>query len=287
MDNNALKKGFNQARMITKHFAKTFYLAAFFLPKEKRLASYAVYSICRISDETVDSNRGNNLKNDLDKIRADIESAYSQNTTDNPPLLASFQQTVVKYKIPKTLFLELIDGMQMDLTKKRYENFDELYKYCYKAAGVVGLIMLQIFGSNDPETRDYAIKLGIAMQLTNILRDIKEDSARNRIYLPLDEIYSCGLSMEDIIHGRISLKFVDLMKKQINRAREFYQASQPGIDKITDKKAAFVITLMKDMYSGILNEIEINNYDVFSKRAHLNILKKILVILKAFRKRRN
>jgi len=280
MDKKLLELGYTEAKKITRHFAKTFYTASLFLSKEKRRASYAIYAICRISDEAVDNPLNYTPAKDLDTVKNNIESAYSPKTSDTP-LLLSFQETIQKYKIPKTLFLNLIEGMEMDITKTRYENFNQLYEYCYKAAGVVGLIMLEIFGYADPSAKDYAVKLGIAMQLTNILRDVKEDAQRNRIYLPLDEMKDYGLSVEDIINEGISPKFINFMNKQIARAREYYSLSQTGINLISDKKAAFVTGLMKNMYSQILNEIEENNCDVFSKRAHLNNFKKIYVIFAA------
>jgi phytoene synthase len=189
--------GFSTARAITKQHAKTFYFASHFLPEEKRPAAYAVYALCRISDDTVDavsSSTAAAAKN-LSRIQDSLNAVY-----DNSPLtddlLIAFKQTVATYAIPRLYFDELIDGMYLDLNKHTYEDFDELYRYCYKVAGVVGLIMLKIFGSNNPAAETHAVQLGVAMQLTNILRDIREDFQRGRVYLPQNELEKFGLSSD-------------------------------------------------------------------------------------------
>jgi phytoene synthase len=168
----------------------------------------------------------------------------------------------------------------MDLNKNSYKNFTELYDYCYKVAGVVGLVMLSIFGYNNQEAQKYAVDLGIAMQLTNILRDIKEDYRRGRIYLPLDEMRKFGVSESQIAKGRIDENLASLLKFQTKRARGFYDNSTKGIKMIVDLKSRLVVQMMKDMYAGILQSIEKNNFDVFSKRAHLNHLGKMALALK-------
>jgi len=270
--------GFKQAEIITKQYAKTFYFASRFLPKEKRRASYAVYAICRISDETVDAQNFTNIEG-LKRLQADINAVYSGGPLHSPILLA-FSQTINKYQIPKLYFDELIRGMYMDLEKKRYADFNELYAYCYKVAGVVGLVMLKIFGCKDAATQDHAVNLGIAMQLTNILRDIREDAARGRIYLPEDELEKFGLTEENITKHNMGENFKPFMEFQINRARDYYHQSQQGLKLIEDAGCRFVIRLMQELYAGILDAIERNRYDVFSKRAHLNIFQKIAYTLR-------
>jgi phytoene synthase len=281
MTNNDLQAGFIKAKTITKHFAKTFYLASLFLPKEKRLASYSVYSICRLSDEIVDNPDNELFISSLEKLRANIDLAYSnKNLTDG--LLRAFQATINKYKIPKEYFLELLNGMHSDITKKRYANFDELNNYCFKAAGVVGLIMLKIFDLKNENAKNFAIDLGIGMQLTNILRDIKEDYLRGRIYIPADEMKLFAIREEDIANEIISDNLINLLKYQIKRAREYYANSNKGIYMISDSRSRFVVTVMKEIYSGILDEIENNHYNIFNKRVHVNRIKKILIIFKIF-----
>lgn len=277
-----LKAGFREAEAITKKYAKTFYFASHFLNKEKRYASYAVYAICRISDEAVDNTLAS--IDSIKRINEKISCAYS-GMQPKEPLLSAFRETLMKYAIPKSYFDELLSGMRMDLEKKRYVNFNELYDYCYKVAGVIGLIMLEIFGYKDTRAKKYAVELGIAMQLTNILRDIKEDFLRNRIYLPEDEMRKFGVSEEEISRGSLNNAFKELLKFEIERARKYYESSRPGINMITDANSRLVTTAMKEMYSGILVSIEKNNYDVFSKRAHLNYAQKINTVVKILLRR--
>lgn len=271
--------GFQIAQMITKKCAKTFYFASRFLKQDKRNAAYAVYAICRISDEAVDNAAAGSPEQRLEKLKKNIVDVYNQAIADNA-ILSAFRQTVEKYQIPQEYFKELIAGMYLDLHKNRYKNFAELSDYCYKVAGVVGLIMLKIFGFNEQKAKDYAVDLGIAMQLTNILRDIREDFARGRIYLPEDEMADFGVTEADISENRVNDNFKALLKFQIARAREYYTNSKLGIKMIAGANSRFVVCAMTDIYAGILNSIEKNNYDVFSRRAHVGILAKLNTILK-------
>lgn len=265
--------------LLTKKYAKTFYFASHFLPKDKKYAAYAVYAICRVSDEAVDGKTINNNTKSLDRIKENIDSAYGKGEIRNNVLLA-FRDTVTKYDIPKYYFDQLIEGMRLDLNKKRYANFTELYEYCYKAAGVVGLILLKILGSYDAKTQEYSVNLGIAMQLTNILRDIKEDFQRGRIYLPQDEMEKCGVTESNISRMIVDDNLVNLLKFQIERAKEYYKSSSYGIATIGNLRCRFVAAIMKNMYAGILDSIENNGYDIFSRRAHVDLFKKITITLK-------
>ena len=271
--------GFLLARAITKQHAKTFYFASRFLKTDKRNAAYAVYAICRISDETVDNAASSSSEQSLAKLEKNIADVYNQAALDNA-ILSALRQTVEKYKIPQEYFRELIAGMYLDLRKNRYKNFAELSDYCYKVAGVVSLTMLQIFGYKDQKAKDYAVDLGIAMQLTNILRDIKEDFGRGRIYLPEDGMSRFGVTETDICEGRANDNFKALLKFYISRAREYYANYKSGIKMIDDANSRFVVCAMADIYSGILDSIEKNNYDIFSRRAHVGILGKITAVLK-------
>lgn len=279
MKEDGLNKGFLEAKKITRGFAKTFYLASVFLPKDKRLASYAIYALCRLSDESVDSMQAHSKKEALNKINKSIETAYSKTPIEDN-LLLSFRHTVIKYAIPKEYFDELIEGMRMDLTQASYNNFNELYSYCYRVAGIVGLIMLRILGTREKSAEEFALSLGIAMQITNILRDIKEDFSRGRIYLPLEDLNKFSLSKENIASNKVNDDFIKLMKFEIERCREYYQKSQKGIQMITGPRERFVVIAMKEMYSQILRQIEKQSYDIFSSRAHLNKFQKILAVIK-------
>ena len=272
-------EGFAIAQATTKKYGKTFYFSSRILKKEKRFAAYAVYAICRIGDEAVDSKQDLPASKSITNLQQKIDSAY-KNAPLADPLLLAFQQTINKYHIPKKYFDALLEGMRMDIYKSRYQNFEELYDYCYKVAGVVGLIMLEIFGYTDPKATDHAVSLGVALQLTNILRDIKEDSNRGRIYLPKDEMQRFGVSEIDISNFKINDNFKALMKFEISRSREYYEKAKQGIKMIGDLSSRLMVCVIADIYAGILKAIVKNDYDVFSRRACVSNPGKISAILK-------
>jgi phytoene synthase len=232
--------------------------------------------MCRISDESVDSgtDRGERLK----KIKSRLESAYSSQLPGDGPLRA-FQEIVLTYKIPKIYFDQLLMGMEMDLSRTRYATFAELYDYCYKAAGVVGLIMLSIFGYEDKQAEPAAVELGVAMQLTNILRDIKEDYEQGRIYLPQDELKHFSVSEEQIKNRERNENFINLMKFNIERAKKYYRRSRGGVKMVGTRRSRLVVCLMSRIYEAILTRIERNGYDVFTGRAHVSRASKIKIAL--------
>lgn len=279
MPKNDLQLGFLEAKRITQNYAKTFFLASLFLPKKKRLASYAIYAICRISDESVDEKNSIQKAEALNKIKSRIHAAYSSEKL-NDKLLLCFRSTVNTFNIPEEYFNQLIEGMQMDLTKSRYQNFQELYSYCYRAAGIVGLIMLKIFDAKKNLAVSFAVDLGIAMQLTNILRDVDEDYQRKRIYLPLSELEKFMVTEKDIENKNNNSNFKALITAQIDRCKEYYNQSKKGIRLIPGLREKFVVIVMREMYSAILNEIEKNAFDVFTRRAQVNLLKKIAILLR-------
>ncbi len=273
-----LAHGFAMARAITREHGRTFYFASHLLPPDKRAAAYAVYALCRISDDTVDRNNSMAVREELAKVRAAIHAAY-EGAIPADDLLLAFQNTIQCYAIPQYCFDELIEGMHMDLSVHSYETFDELYHYCYRVAGVVGLIMLKIFGSGDPAADDRAVELGVAMQLTNILRDIKEDYERGRVYLPREDLQRFRVSAESLRDSMVDDNFKALMAFQISRARDYYRKSAAGISLIADRRSRLVVCAMKDIYGAILREIEKNRYDVFSTRARVSTAGKIMLLL--------
>jgi len=278
-----LSEGFQAAKRITIHYAKTFYFASHFLDREKRYAAYSIYAVCRISDNAVDDTDSCDGPGRLQRVEKNIKAAYSNQVLHDKILLA-FRETINTYQIPEQYFDDLIQGMHLDLNKKRYDDFNELYDYCYKVAGVVGLIMLKIFGQTSKEANDYAVCLGIAMQLTNILRDIKEDYQRGRIYLAQDEMEKYGIAQNNIASEQIDEKFIHFMQFQIQRAKTYYEESSCGIPMIPNMRSRLVVCLMKEIYAGILTSIEKNNFDVFSRRARVCLFKKLLLTLKVLSK---
>ncbi len=194
-------------------------------------------------------------------------------------VLFAWQDLLKTYKIPQNLPFELMQGVVQDTHIKRYETFDELYIYCYRVASTVGLMASEIFGYADEKTLKYAESLGIAMQLTNILRDIKEDAAMDRIYLPQEDLQKFNVSEKQIFAGEYDENFVELMKFQISRARDFYRKSEKGI-ALLEKDTRFTVLLAARIYAKILYEIERQNYNVFQTRAHTTLRQKIFSVPK-------
>jgi len=275
---------YEEFREYTKHYAKSFYFSSLVLPKEKRNAAYAVYAFCRYADNITDisgyeseeflENKINLLLETLDEVYRHAEAGSGK--------ISDFTLTVKKYGIPKIYFRELVEGVKTDIRKKKYYNYEELDLYCYKVASVVGLIMTKIFGYTDDRVLDYAIKLGKAMQLTNILRDITDDYSMGRIYLPKDELESFGYLEDDIKNKVVNEKFRALMAFQINRAREYYTEAGKGISMLTNDGSRSTVKVMSKIYAGILDEIEKNNYEIYSKRHYVSTFSKVMMTMKMF-----
>ncbi len=286
---NELEKAYKYCENITKTHAKSFYFAAKFLPKHKRKAVYPIYAFCRHVDDAIDEIGDGDEATAIQVVedwKLRLNAVYKQDnigqtTTDegqNQVLLA-WQDLLKTYKIPQNLPLELMQGVLMDTRIKRYETFDELYVYCYRVASTVGLMASEIFGYTDEKTLEYAEALGIAMQLTNILRDVKEDAAMNRIYLPQEDLRKFNVSERQIFDGEFDKNFVELMKFQINRAKNYYATAEKGI-ALLEKDTRFTVLLAARIYEQILQKIEAQNYNVFLKRAHTTTTQKIFSIPK-------
>ncbi len=206
------------AATVTKNSNTSFYYSFALLPRYKREAISAVYAFCRYTDDIVDEGTDERRKGLLlRKWRMELGQALRGTSTY--PLLNQLSATARKFNIPVDHFYELIRGMEIDLTKTRYATFEELREYCYLVASTVGLMCRQIFGYRNESTRDYAINLGIALQLTNILRDVKDDAKRGRIYLPQEDLRRFGCSEEDLFAGRYTPEFANLMRFECDRAR--------------------------------------------------------------------
>lgn len=297
-----LEKAYEYCENLTKFHAKSFYFAAKFLPKHKRKALFPIYAFCRHVDDEIDEiGDGDERKavETVEKWKQKLEEVFEgkrqkakgkiegQRTKDKGQNLVflAWEDLLKIYKIPQNLPLELIKGVLMDTQAKRYETFDELYVYCYRVASTVGLMSSEILGYSDKIALEYAEALGIAMQLTNILRDVKEDAEMGRIYLPQEDLRRFDVSEKQISDGEMSEKFARMMKFQIKRARDFYQQGEKGIP-LLEKDSRFTVLLASRIYAGILGEIERQNYDVFIKRAHTSRGQKILSIPKIWREAR-
>ena len=277
IDEAAIEAAFEYCRQITKRGSKTFYFGSLFLPYQKRRAMWAVYSFCRFTDDMVDNAREvlpEELRARLLHWEGELRHSFRGLVQPNLPHMVAWNHTARHYNIPVMPPLELIEGVRMDLDKTRYANFEELRLYCYRVASTVGLMASEVIGYSDPCALDYAVNLGIAMQLTNILRDIGEDSRNGRIYLPLDEMDEYGYSEAELLRGEINPSFIRLMQFQINRARAYYEQALPGIEYL-DKDCRLSITIAARLYSRILDMIERNAYDVFNRRAYVPTIQKM------------
>ncbi|MDX2128929.1 MAG: phytoene/squalene synthase family protein [Chloroherpetonaceae bacterium] len=280
-----LNEAYRYCRDVSAKHAKTFYFATHFLPQSKRTSVFAVYALCRYVDDLIDRSEDKLTLKQLtkekiialiDQWKADLQSCYKGEVIRNPIMLA-WHDTLKTYHIPINLPLELIEGVCMDLSFKGYDTFEELYIYCYKVASVVGLMTSEIFGYRDKAALEHAIELGIAMQLTNILRDVGEDAEKGRIYIPKEDLRRFGYTESELMRGVINDQFIALMKFEIERARQFYQMADKGIHLLS-KDSQTAVALSRINYGKILNTIERNHYDVFNKRAYVSFLGKLMPI---------
>lgn len=264
-------------RRITRHHAKTFYFASHCLPRETRRHAYAVYGFCRWADNAVDeaADLGDATRR-LDRARHVLDLTYSDR--DAPPGVVAFRRTAVERQIPRDLFDDLLDGMAMDLTVARYEDFAALDRYCYRVAGVVGLMMTHVFGYRHDRCLPRAVALGRAMQLTNILRDVKEDLERGRVYLPQDELSRFGVDERQLAEGRVDDRFRALMRFQIERARAAYDEARLGVADLVGATSRLTVRVMATLYGGILDEVERLDYDVYSRRAFVSTGRKLRLL---------
>lgn len=289
VDEATLNEAYERCHQIIKNGSKTFYFGSLLLPYHKRRAMWAVYSFCRYTDDLVDnvaSLTSAQITARLDhwemEARATLDGKVSQTLSH----LLAWSHSVSTFKVPSEPPLELIEGCRMDLNKRRYANFEELRLYCYRVASTVGLMTAPIIGYADPIALKYAIDLGIAKQLTNILRDVGEDAHNGRIYIPLDEMQEFGYTEEELLKGVINQQFINLMKFQIERARRYYQQALPGIELLT-KDSRLSIAVAANLYSRILDVIERNGYDVFTRRAYVPTHKKVQGLFSTWRQRRS
>ena len=267
-------RGARVCRSITREYARTFYFASACLPRATRTHAYAIYGFCRWADNGVDDAKDRlEAAEKLALAREALDLAYSSRNA--PPGLLAFRRTVRDRGIPRELFEALLDGMEMDLDITRYASFAELDRYCYRVAGVVGLMMTHVFGYRSECCLPNALALGTAMQLTNILRDVAEDLRMGRIYLPLDELARFGVTEAQLVDGRVDANFCDLMRFQIDRARRYYTEAEAGIPFLEGDSSRLTVRVMGRLYGGILGAIERQDLDVFQRRARVSTARKL------------
>ena len=260
-----LRTAYKRAEQITSEHSKSFYFASALLPEEKRSAVRALYAFCRIVDDIVDESTDVERGKQLNYWRGMVETA---SFSEDDLVATAWADTITRYHIPRHYALQLIDGVARDLTQSRYQTFEELTTYCYGVASTVGLMSMYIIGFRSNEAVPYAIKLGVALQMTNILRDVREDFQTGRLYLPREEMAFYGVREQDIAEGRVTDKWRQFMKFQIDRTRQLYEASWAGV-KMLEREGQLAIGAASVFYQGILDEIEKNDYDVFTRRASL------------------
>ncbi len=277
-----LEQSYEYCKLVAKSQAKNFYYSFTVLPPEKKAAMCAIYAFMRYSDDISDEAALSAGKHDLlPSWRAALDRAF-EGDYGGSRILPAFHDVVKRYAIPKTFFHELIDGAEMDLTTTRYETFDDLYRYCHRVASVVGFVCIHVWGfSGDEEAYIPAEACGLAFQLTNILRDVKEDAERGRIYLPLEDMRRFGYSEEELLQGVTDDRFHALMRFEVARAREYYEKALPLIPLI-DPVSRPTFVIMFRIYRGLLERIEEQGYNVFASRARLSTAHKVGIVAKAW-----
>ncbi|HEY0665598.1 MAG TPA: presqualene diphosphate synthase HpnD [Gallionella sp.] len=254
-----------------------------FLPREKREAMTVLYAYCREIDDVVDEcSDAGVARTALNWWRGEIAAVYGGKPTH--PVCQALVPVVKRYNLPQEHLLEIIDGMEMDLDQPRYPDFKSLQLYCYRVASVVGLLSAEIFGYTDRETLKYAHDLGIAFQLTNIIRDVGEDARRNRIYLPMEELQQFGVTAADILNANETEGFHRLMAFQIERARRYYRQAFEHLPA-ADRKAQRAGLIMAAIYQAVLNEVESSGSHVLKERVSLTPTYKLWLALKAWLKK--
>lgn len=251
----------------------SFYYSFLFLPRHRRRAITALYAFCREVDDVVDAPVTHEISRvKLQWWKAEVERLYA----DQPqhPVTRALQPAIREFDLPQEYFVEIIDGMEMDLEQQRYASFKELSLYCYRVASVVGLLSAEIFGYHDRNTLKYARDLGMAFQLTNILRDVGEDARRGRIYLPQEDLQQFGVSEQALLQGKESPDFYQLMAFESNRAREYYRRAYEHLPEI-DRPAQRAGLIMSATYEGLLNELERDGFHVLNQRISLTALGKL------------
>jgi phytoene synthase len=267
----ALQKAYRHAEVVTAEHSKSFHFASGLLPEEKRSAVRALYAFCRTVDDIVDESTDAERESRLDYWRRMIETG---SFSDNDLVAAAWADTLTRYHIPRHYALQLIDGVNRDLFQVRYQTFDELAMYCYGVASTVGLMSMFIVGFKNNDAVPYAIKLGVALQMTNILRDVGEDYCNGRLYLPREELAHYSIREEDIAAGRITDHWRQFMQFQIERTRHLYAESWAGV-KMLEREGQLAIGAASVFYQGILDDIEKHDYDVFTRRACLSTVGKV------------
>jgi phytoene synthase len=274
---NAIDQSYEYCRRVARRRAKNFYYSFILLSRPQRRAMCAIYAFMRYCDDLSDEPGATGAA--IERWRAELEDALAGRFSGHP-VWPAFHHTVRRFRIPHEYFRAMIDGVLSDLEPREFETFDQLYRYCYQVASVVGLTTIHIFGFDTRSALPLAEKCGAAFQLTNILRDIREDAARGRIYLPAEDLRRFGLTTGDIHTGKRSQPFLNLMQFEAERARAYYNESMPLLDLIHPRSRPSLWALI-GIYSRLLERIVESDYDVFARRVRLPLWEKSWIVVRA------
>lgn len=277
-----LEAAYSCCRDLVRQSGSSFYHGMRLLPRSKRQAMYTIYAWSRLADDAVDLGEHDVPESALDDIAQLLDRALASGYVDDPhPIAVALGDTIRKYQLPEECFRNLLDGMLMDLHPQPFATFDDLLGYCRKAAGTVGQLCLEIFGYHDDEARDLAIDLGIAMQLTNILRDLGEDLDRGRVYLPVEDVERFGYSLEALSRRQHSDAFRSLMAEETMRAKAYYERASRLLG-LVDRDARLSLAMLYHVYHRLLQRIEREDYDVFSQRIRVSTREKLWMAISLF-----
>lgn len=273
----------DSAKKIVKKSKTNFMYSTIFLNSEKQDALRTIYSFCRHSDDIVDDEHSDveTRKINLDNWNKELTRALKSDSKIH--LLNDLKRVIDRFNISPDVFFDLLKGMEIDLSKKRYKNFEELKQYCYYAASTVGLMTIEVFGYKDKAIKEYAVNLGIALQLTNILRDVKKDALKDRIYIPLEDMDKYGYSEKNIFDSTYNTNFVNLMKYEFEVAKSFYKKADSYLCK-SEKGRMLSARIMEHIYFRLLNKIEKNKYDVYNNYIRISKFKKLFLAYGVFLK---
>ena len=275
----ALREDYARCASITRRSSSNFYYAFMLLPAERRQALYSVYAVCRFIDDIADDAAGDEAGGQpatrLARWREELERVFNGSPTH--AISRALAYNVRRFAIPRRYFEEIIDGVEMDLGRTRYASFEELRLYCYRVASAVGLVCIEIFGYRNPRTREYAENLGIAFQLTNIIRDLSEDAARGRIYLPLEDLARFDVSEDEILRGADTLELRRLLEHEVERARSFYAQAENAL-AAEDRAAMVCAEAMRSIYRALLERIASKGCGVVGRRHRISTPRKLYLV---------
>jgi phytoene synthase len=275
----SLSQDYERCAQVTRASSSNFYYAFMLLPHERRRALHAAYAFFRFVDDIADESGVRDPAAMLARWRDELDRVYNGKPTR--AISRALADSVHRFNIPRKYFEEFIDGVEMDLSRKRYATFVDLRLYCYRVASLVGLICIEIFRYTNPRAREYAENLGIAFQLTNIMRDVREDADRGRIYLPLEDLSRFGVTEDEIIRGVYSDRFVELMGFEAERAAGFYRAAAVALPS-EDRATLVTSEAMRRIYGALLDRIVRSRFRVFDQRIRLSAPAKLMLVGRAW-----